>query len=328
MQYDFVFSESENEKLTSALMGITAHPYSSYEDFMDEVYELVKDPRVPARYADFCKKYILRDLEVAPISMLGNCPIDSDLPLFDSSDPVGAKYASKKTFVTEGFLALHAALIGTEVIAHQSVNDGDFFHDIYPKASLYGSQSQKTLETLRFHRDFTNHFVCPDFVNTLTLRDTPENEVYSTFVINKEVIAAVNLQTLKILRQESFYTPYDDISTQESKVQLGRAKDHAVILEESGVKVFEGRTVGINEEAQAALDTFIAALHRNKISYTTKPGDCICFSNNHVIHGREVRTLRDVESLKQRWLMKTHNVHSLCSFEQYFLSDRYGVVNG
>jgi hypothetical protein len=47
-----------------------------------------------------------------------------------------------------------------------------------------------------------------------------------------------------------------------------------------------------------------------------------------VIHGREVKQLRDIESLKRRWLMKTHNVNSLRAFEQYFLPGRYGVVNG
>lgn len=328
MNYDFVFSERENEVLTAALLEVAANPYDDHEGFMAEVAALASDPRVPARYAEFCRGYVRRDLADQPIAALGNCPIDRALPRFDPSDPVGSKYESKKTFVTEGFLALHAVMTGTEVIAHQSVNDGDFFHDIYPKESMYGSQSQKTLETLRFHRDFTNHFVSPDFVVTITLRDTPENEVYSTFVVNKQVIGDVDPETLKVLRKERFYTPFDDISTQESRLGLGRAKDHAVVTEDDGVKVFEGRTVGLDEKAQAAIETFIAALHRNKISYTTKPGDCISFSNNHVIHGREVRALRDVESLKQRWLMKTHNVYSLRSFEQYFLSERYGVVNG
>jgi L-asparagine oxygenase len=32
--------------------------------------------------------------------------------------------------------------------------------------------------------------------------------------------------------------------------------------------------------------------------------------------------------LKQRWLLKTHNVHSLRAFEEFFLAERFGVVNG
>ena len=30
----------------------------------------------------------------------------------------------------------------------------------------------------------------------------------------------------------------------------------------------------------------------------------------------------------KRWLLKTHNVYSLQAFEEFFLEDRFGVVNG
>lgn len=328
MNYDYVFTDSERLELTRALKQLTKHPYDDYPAFMTEVRELSRRVRLPPRLVELYQGLKARDFAARPIILFGRSPIDDDLPVFDPEDPVQAKRRVKKQFVTEGFLALHAVLSETEIISHLSVNDGDFFHDIYPKESMYGTQSQKTLETLRFHKDFTNHFVSPDFVNTIVLRHSPENEVYSTFAVNQEVIAALDKKTVATLRESAFYTPFDDISVKDNKVGLGRARDHAAISGDAEIRVFEGRTAGQTPAAQAALDALIAELHQKKIRYASAPGDFTCFSNHHVIHGREVLAVKDVSSLRQRWLMKTHNVFSLRAFEQHFLKDRYGVVNG
>lgn len=328
MEYNFVFSDAERKSLTKALNDLTMSPYSSYETFMDNVRLLNADPRVPSRFVEFCAESMERDVAGSPIVIIGNTPIDDHLPVFDSEDPVRSKYQLKHTFVAEGYLAFYALLTGTELIAHKSVNGGDFFHDIYPKKSMYETQSQKTLETLRFHRDFTNHFVSPDFVVTLTLRDTPENEVYSTFAVNTDVIRWLPDSTRRCLMEEQFYTPYDDVSMRDMGSVLGRAKNHAAVIGDSEIKVFEGRTMGLTPEAQAALDTLIEGLHANKLLHIGRPGDCVSFSNMHVIHGREVRQLRDIDSLSRRWLIKTHNVYSLQGFSEYFLPEQYGVVNG
>lgn len=324
---DFIFTDEETSTLRDRLLGLR-NPYEDFGAFMAEVRQLRESGDVPVRFADFCEASMLRDFSEAPFVVLRGAPIDPHLPRFGSADPVSDKYQLKTTFVAEGFLALYAVLTGTDIIGHLSVNGGDMFHDIYPKESMFGTQSQKTLGTLKFHRDFTNHFVCPDFVNTLTLRDTPANEVYSTFTITKRATADLTDADLELLHELRFYTPYDDVSAMSDAVPLGRAKDHAVLLEGSGAKVFEGRTVGLDPEAQGALDRFEAALHRHKQVRISVPGDSVTFSNHHVIHGREVLEIRDLDSLRQRWLLKTHNVHSLSSFEEFFLTDRYGVVNG
>lgn len=325
--YDFVFTERENAEHRDLLLGVDHSPYAEYEKFSAAMAAAAE--MAPQRFQDFCHRSMLRDFSEQPFVVIGNAPIDPELPVFGGTDPVGDKYRMKKTFVAEGFLATYAALTGTELIAHLTVNDGDFFHDIYPKQSMHDSQSQKTLGTLKFHRDFTNHFVCPDFVNTLTLRDTPKNEVYSTFAVTKHVLRTMSDEDLEVLSQSRFHTPFDDVSRASSRVQLGEASNHPVILDgQGGVKVFEGRTVGLDEEAAAVLDRFIQTLHGNKLLRIALPGDSVTFSNHHVIHGREVHQIRDEESLKHRWLLKTHNVYNLGSFDEYFLEDRPGVVNG
>jgi len=331
MEYDFVFSPEERKSLTQTLNELSipsATPYTAYQAYMDAILRLRGDARIPVRFASFCDEIMRRDLKCKPIVVIGNCPIDEILPVFDSEDPVRSKYELKKTFVAEGFLALYAVLTGTALVAHKSVNGGDFFHDIYPKKSMYETQSQKTLETLRFHRDFTNHFVTPDFVVTLTLRDTPENEVYSTFAINSDVIRTLPDDVKRVLEEEQFYTPYDDVSTFAMGKQLGRAKNHAIIQGDAEIKLFEGRTIGLTDAAKGALEVMLQALHTNKLTHIGQPGDCVSFANNYVIHGREVRQLRDIESLSRRWLMKTHNVYTLSALDKYFLPEQYGVVNG
>ncbi|HEX8745067.1 MAG TPA: hypothetical protein VF712_18220 [Thermoleophilaceae bacterium] len=327
MRPDFVFGDDERDALYETFLSGFDDPYDDYPAFIGWIRELALVGQVMSRYAEFCREVAGRDFAERPLVLVRNCPIDRDLPVFDPADPVRSKYERKRTFATEAFLALHAVLTGTELVAHASVNGGDFFHDIYPKESMYESQSQKTLGTLRFHRDFTNHFVRPDFVSTIVLRDTPENEVFSTYVVNRDLIRSLAGDVVEILRSERFHTPYDDISA-GSGHRLGRAPDHAVVTGDAGVRLFEGRTRGIDAEAQEALQACVAALHEQKVRYSPGPGDMVAFSNDHLLHGREVVAIRDVESLRRRWLMKTHNVRSLEPLETYFLADRYGVVNG
>jgi hypothetical protein len=325
MRPDFVFREDERDRLNEAFLNAFVSPYEDYPAFMDWVREIAQVSDAAARYGEFCADLKERDLAENPLYLVRNCPIDRDLPVFDPEDPVNSKYERKTTFATESYLALHAVLTDTEIVAHSSVNGGDFFHDIYPKESMYGTQSQKTLKTLRFHRDFTNHFVRPNFVNTIVLRDTPKNEVYSTYVVNRDVIADLHDDVLEVLRAERFHTPYDDIS---SDAGLGEAPNHPVVTGDSDLRVFEGRTVGLDDEAQAALDECLAMMHAHKIVYIPRPGEMIAFSNDHLIHGREVHEIHDLESMRQRWLMKTHSVYSLKPLEHHFLPDRYGVVDG
>lgn len=327
MRPDYVFREDERDALYETFLSAFVSPYDDYPAFMGWIRELALVGDITSRYAEFCRELAERDFAERPLVLVRNCPIDRDLPVFDSTDPVRSKYERKRTFATESFLALHAALTGTEIVAHASVNGGDFFHDIYPKESMYETQSQKTLGTLRFHRDFTNHFVRPDFVSTIVLRDTPDNEVFSTYAVNRDVIRSLPDDVLDVLRDERFHTPYDDISTQGGSV-LGKAPNHAVVSGDDGVRLFEGRTRGIDPEAERALAACIAALHEKKVRYTPAPGEMVAFSNDHLLHGREVHAIRDLESMRRRWLMKTHNVRSLEPLEGYFLADRYGVVDG
>ncbi|MBB5867488.1 hypothetical protein F4553_000867 [Allocatelliglobosispora scoriae] len=324
---DFEFTSDELAAAKEVLARVKASPYESYRNFKNDIDELAS--QLPERFVDFAAETARRDFDTHPIVVMSNCPIDDVIPVLSNEDPRSDKLARKTTFVAEAFLAAYAKLTDTETIAHLTVNDGDFFHDIYPKSSMYDLQSAKTLKTLKFHRDFPTHFVAPDFINTITLRDTPENEVYSTFAVNVDVLRELSPSDIEILAEARFTTPVDDSSGASKLKKLDPVGAHPIIDPEGrGLKIFEGRTRGADHEADEVFGRVIEALHRVKKTRVTRPGDAVSFCNRSVIHGREVVHVGDADELAHRWLIKSHTVFSLREHEKYFLDDRYAVVNG
>jgi L-asparagine oxygenase len=122
------------------------------------------------------------------------------------------------------------------------------------------------LDTIYFHKDLANHFVSPDRVNILGLRVSPANEILTSFVKNKDLLEALSTETKDILRQEVFYTPYDDLTTSSEHKKLGRAPNHRVLggQQTTIFRLFENRTVGLNDQACEAVSDVLATLHRLK----------------------------------------------------------------
>jgi L-asparagine oxygenase len=324
---DFSFTTDERAESMDVLNSCQVSPYEDYKEFGRMIAVLAGE--LPVRFREFVGRASLRDLAKRPVMVVTNCPIDDSLPVFGNEDPRGDKLSTKQSFIAEGFLAAYAILSKTENIAHLTVNDGDFFHDIYPKTSMFDLQSAKTLKTLRFHKDFPTHFVTPDFINTFTMRGTPNNEVYSTFAVNKEALGELDAGDIGMLLEPRFMTPVDDSSGSSKLKIIQPAGNHPIIdPDELGLKVFEGRTQGTDPESEIVFGRLIDALHKVKRSRVSQPGDMVSFCNRYVIHGREVVSIGDPDELARRWLIKAHTVFSLADYEGHFLEGRYGVVNG
>lgn len=325
---DYVLDEDERAALEQALLALDASPYREYERFTAEVRALVDAGEVPDGISDFCREVTALDRRERPFVLLKNCPIDRDVPVFDFEEPVESKRAIKRTFVAEGFLALYALLVDTPPIGYANVNDGDVFQDIYPKASMRDTQSQKALGEIRFHKDLANHFVRPDYVNMLGMRADPRNKVYTSFVRNLEVLELLPDDVVATLREVEFHTPFDDLTVSSGKVDVGEAPPHAVLTGELDLRFFEGRTVGLTERARAAVDALIEMLHARKARVLLMPGDLLSEHNNFSIHCKEIVHVDDPEALKTRWIMKTVNVDDLDAHAHHYMPDRYGIVNG
>ncbi|ANN68661.1 hypothetical protein [Bordetella bronchialis] len=327
---DFCFAPEDSARLQRALTAIGANPYTRYGEFDARVDAVIRHGQVPQAFLDACASLRHADTYESPYVVLRNCPIDADLPYLDFDDPVTDKRTRKKTYVAEAFLLLYAKLMGQEPIGYANVNDGDIFQDIHPKKNLAESQSQKAMKPIYFHKDLANHFVRPDWVNILGLRASPENDIYTSYVRNKDLLAELGEAICADLRREEFHTPYDDLTMHNSKVRLGEADVHPVLggATPTDLRFFENRTRGLTPRASRAIDAVVIALHKLKQRVRILPGDLVGAANNDCLHNKDVGLVRDADALRNRWLMKTVNVRSLAQHAQYFAEDRPRIVNG
>jgi L-asparagine oxygenase len=310
--------------------GRYRNPYSEYAVFSDAVDDLAASGVAPKRFANFCESRREIDLFDDPYVLMENCPIDRVVPYLDFDEPVLDKRANKKTFVAEGFLQLYAVLMGQNPIGYINVNDGDVFQDIHPKRDLAETQSQKALNAIHFHKDLANHYVRPDWVNIIGMRNSRENEIFTCFVSNKQLLAALDECTKNVLRKEEFYTPYDDLTLVSKNLDMGEAPNHPILggATEYDIRFFENRTVGLTDRAIAAVKELTAALHMLKEPVFVDSGTFIGSANNECIHNKEIRNVRSPEDMRNRWLMKTVNVASLEKHEHRMVAGSRRIVAG
>lgn len=328
---DLILSNDENTALTSLLMGVTENPYQDYPAFRAKISALIEDgTQVPDSLRELCYHKRRANQFEEPYVFIKNCPLDPVLPYLDIDSPVVDKRARKQTYVAEAFLELYARLMKQEPIGYINVNDGDIFQDIHPMRKLMSTQSQKALKTIYFHKDLANHFVRPDWVNILGLRSSAENEIYTCFVRNKDLINILSPEILDILRQEVFYTPYDDLTLSSSNKALGRAPVHKILggAEDYDIRFFENRTEGTTAPAKEAVQEIIRALHLLKLRVLILAGDFIGSANNECIHNKEVINVRDERAAENRWLMKTVNVKFLDMHKTHMRGGEVRIVNG
>ncbi len=327
---DYQFSSVDRDALRDKLLNIKVNPYKNYAEFEVRIDELMRNNLVPSSFVEFCEFKREADLFEEPYVFLRGCPVDPSLPYLDFDEPVIDKRNRKLTYVAEGFLLLYAKSMHQEPIGYANVNDGDIFQDIHPKRDLIASQSQKALKPIFFHKDLANHFVRPDWVNILGLRSSVENEVYTSFVRNKDLLNELDAETQSILRSAEFYTPFDDLTMYKSAVQLDNADMHPILggATDTDIRFFENRTEGKTPRAEQAVARLIEVLHRLKKRVLIQSGDLLGSANNDCLHNKDVYVVRDEKALKERWLMKTVNVRSLHDHQAHFIEGRPRIVRG
>jgi len=328
LEVDFSFSDFAKNALKSEFLRIRSNPYSHFREFCDEIDELINSGTVTDEVFKLAETYTTLNEPEHPFFLVANCPIDDELPIFDNRQPVKMKYLLKRTYVSEAFLILYAKLCGQFPLGYTNVNSGDYIHDIYPQRDLFSSQSQKTLKPIGFHKDLANHYVRPDFVNILSLRNPSCNEIYTSFVRNIDLIAVFTEEEKELLRQKIFFTPFDDLSYYGNKNGiLGSANEHA-ILKGLDIVFFEWRTKALTPEGEPLVRKLEVALHELKDRRLLNPGELVGINNNLSLHGKDVGNIGDPILQKQRWLMKTVNSSDLKKHEKYFVEDDFGMVNG
>ena len=308
---EITLNDDERDTLFDALLSIDANPYRHYLGFCQQVARLAGSQDIPEQlreYADLRRAVSPAD---HPVGYLANAPYDRDVPIFDYEEPVLSKYVLKTTFIAEAFLVLWAELVGTPGIGYLNVNNGDVFQDIYPKRALAHTQSQKALREICFHKDLANHFVRPDYVYMLGMRSDPANLVLTTFASNRDIIATLDDEQVSLARESRFMTPWDDLTVLTGAVQVGEANSHPLLSGDLNLRLFEGRTTGLDKDAQALVDTVVATIHKIKRGINVGPGDFVITCNNHCVHAKELVNITSEDALRTRWILKTVNVDSL-----------------
>lgn len=306
LQVDLIMDDQERDNLVDSLEAVKANPYRCYEDFCAEIRKITQSVATPSRLREYVTHRRAQSVVDNPTGLIKNTPIDLSLPVFDHDEPVLSKRALKTTFVAEGFLTLYAELAGTPGISYQNANDGDVFHDIYPKRGLADSLPQKTLGPIPFHRDLANHFVRPDYLYMLGMRSGGANAVYTTFASNKDVIARLDATTLAVARQARFQTPLEP-------------PVHSLVSAAWGLRISENRTEGLDAEAECVLRDVVNTIHAVKRGLDIQPGDFVIICNNYCVHNREVSEVVDLGQLATRWLIKTMNVDSRGPHSPHFV---------
>ena len=312
-------------------MKISANPYTNYANFRVCINKLIENNEcISDDFMKLCFHKQKMDQYKDPYVFLKNCPVDPDLPFLDFETPVDDKRNRKKTYVAEAFLELYARLMGQEPIGYINVNDGDIFQDIRPMNKLINTQSQKASKTIYFHKDLANHFVRPDWVNILGLRASKENEIYTSFVRNRDLLNYLDDKLHAVLREPIFYTPYDDLTLSSSNKKLGRAPNHPVLggTESYDIRFFENRTEGVTDQAKEVIEEIVKVLHALKQRLHILKGDFIGSANNECIHNKEVIRIGDEAAVNNRWLMKTVNVKYLDLHKTHMREGEIRIVNG
>lgn len=322
-------SDSQREELRTALKTIKPNPYTNTKEFKLNIRHLIDSNQVPNFFVDMIERRLEQDHLLHPFHYIVNMPIDNDLPLFGNEHPVEDKRRLKCTFISESLLELYGQMTGTQSIGYKFVNEGDVYQDIFPMKRLWNTQSQKALNNIGFHKDLANHFVRPDYVNIIALRNSKKNKVCTTFVRNYDVLNCLSATDIELLGQKIYFTPFDDLTKFGDKSDtLGKAELHTVIYDQYNLAYFEGRTRSDVPEGMQVIKKLNDLLHSLKEPIHLLPGEFISSENNLSIHGKEVIHIGDEEELKKRWLMKTVNIFADRSIQQHLAENSEFVVKG
>jgi L-asparagine oxygenase len=320
----------ECSKLFNSLIDIKINPYQDYLGFKKHISTIIESGKIPNRLHHFLNDSKDKDPSHHPFIFIENLPLDPILPYFDNQNPVEEKRSLKTTFIAESILEIFAQIRNENPIGYLNVNQGDVFQDIFPKTDLYNSQSQKALNEIRFHKDLANHFVQPDWVNIFCLRNDIENIITTAFTRNIDILNNFSNEEKQELSSLNFHTPYDDLSTYKSLVELGEANRHAILPHQHSheIRFFENRTQGLTPRAEELISKLVRLVHQYKVGIHLRPGDLIASQNNYSLHCKEILALNNEYLAKKRWLMKTVNVADYKQIIPHAVEGKEWLVNG
>jgi hypothetical protein len=321
----YEFTDAARDDLFRVLSSVAKDPYEDYPAFSSAVGDLLSRGEVSEDFRALCATVREeRAAGVSDIHLISNCPIDAEIPLFDEDDPVTDKYLQKKTFVGEALLEVFSQLTGAPLLAYETRNNGDFFHDVYAVNRYRGTQTQKTDSELYCHNDRTAHPVRADFLALLGMRCPADDLIFTGFIDGRQLLQLLSEEDQEALRAPLFVTPFDQYSRDSSAAQTV-STPHGVLEHHHSFRYYDTRTTVMDGAPVRAYEALLAL--KNAIVKATKQrhqiqtGDLLVLANQDGLHCREMVDIRDSQRARQRWLLKTYAFRDQSSADRH--ADRW-----
>lgn len=313
MQPFYLMTDREKDELYGVLETIGTSPYDDYHAFSAAVRQ-VTEGNVPKSLVQAAERIRSDRAEgISDTHVLRNCPVDKELPELGHEDPQADKYARKRTFVGEGFLELVAQLTRTPVMAYATRFNGDFFTDVYSISKYHGKQTGYSDGELVYHNDRTAHPVRADYISLLGMRCPVQEYTCTSLVEARTLRAALPEDTLRVLGEAHFVTPFDVVS-RDNNSSLTFSEKHAIFQGDYGIRYLDTHTTVPPDAPGEAKDALIelknALTRAEKKRHRILEGDLLIFANQNGLHSRELIEVNDPERSRSRWLLKTYTLRS------------------
>jgi hypothetical protein len=309
MQPFHVISDLEKDELYGVLETVGANPYADYHAFSAAVRQATRG-QVPASLTEAADRIRAERAQgVSDTHVLRNCPVDKELPELGHDDPQADKYARKRTFVGEAFLELMGQLTRTPLMSYATRFNGDFFTDVYSISRYHGQQTGYSDGELVYHNDRTAHPVRADYISLLGMRCPVEEYTCTSLVEARTLRAALPQDTLRLLGEAHFVTPFDVVSRDNNR-GLSVSEKHAIFQGDYGIRYLDTHTTVAPDAPGEAKDALIelknALTRAEKKRHRILEGDLLIFANQNGLHSREKIEVNDPERSRSRWLLKTY----------------------
>lgn len=328
----YTLDNHEKEHLTNEFMKVTFKPYSNYMDFKSEILNVVLAVKDTNLYNFLLYIKESRKVDKGKAFLIKNCPIDENVPIFNHKNPLEDKYNVKKSFIGEGFLEFFSLVTDNPLLAYDTRNFGDFFHDVYAQEQYTKTQTQKSDGELFYHNDRTAHPIRADYLNLLCMRSSSKNNIVTSYVDGVDVLKNITDDHKEVLKQNFYITPYDEYSRSSNKSQLV-SFPHSILNEYPSLRYYETRTKPLDDAplvAYQAYNSFRDAITKApKFMVNLQTGDLFSFPNQFGLHNRLFIEINNPEAAKNRWLLKTYSFRSsdyMNKFMDYFNKSVPGLV--
>jgi L-asparagine oxygenase len=215
----------------------------------------------------------------------------------------GARGGTDQT--SELTLLTVACLLG-EPIGYVQEHGGGLVQDIVPAPHCASRQvSTSSAVTLAWHTETAFHPHKPRFVLLLCLRGDPAATTLLCSIV--DVLPFLDAQTVAVLGQPRFRTrPDESFLAHGSTSELGPPMP---VLDGNRFTYDEDLMVGIDDEAQAALDQLGSVVRSQATALVLEAGDLLVIDNERVVHGRSPFRARFDGT--DRWIQRAFVVDDL-----------------